>query len=72
MAYDAFLKIDGIEGESNDKTHKGEIELSSFSWGVSNAGCRGVGYYYRTDRGEVLDWIHSVVGNVRWSQITVS
>ena len=35
MAFDAFLKIDGIEGESNDKTHKGEIEISSFSWGVA-------------------------------------
>lgn len=36
MAYDAFLKIDGIDGESNDKTHKGEIEVEAFSWGVSN------------------------------------
>ncbi|HET7029577.1 MAG TPA: trypsin-like serine protease [Candidatus Limnocylindrales bacterium] len=42
------------------------------SWGVSNAGCRGNGYYYRTDRGEVLDWIHSVVGDELWSEITVS
>ena len=41
------------------------------SWGVLNAGCRGIGYYYRTDRGEVLDWIHSVVGNALWSEITV-
>ena len=36
MAFDAFLKIDGIDGESTDKTHPGEIEVSSFSWGVSN------------------------------------
>jgi hypothetical protein len=42
------------------------------SWGVSNAGCRGLGYYYRTDRGEVLDWIHQVVGNTRWSEIRVN
>jgi secreted trypsin-like serine protease len=42
------------------------------SWGVSNAGCRGNGYYYRTDRQAVLDWIRSVVGEQRWSQITVS
>ena len=27
------------------------------SWGKSNAGCRGDGYYYRTDRQEVIDWI---------------
>ena len=38
MAYDAFLKLDGIEGESNDKAHKGEIEISSYSWGVANSG----------------------------------
>ena len=42
------------------------------SWGVSNAGCRGNGYYYRTDRGAVLDWIHSVVGDELWSEITVN
>jgi secreted trypsin-like serine protease len=32
------------------------------SWGMSNAGCRGDGWYYRTDRQEVLDWIDGVVG----------
>lgn len=41
------------------------------SWGILNAGCRGVGYYYRTDRGEVLDWIRSVVGETRWAEISV-
>jgi len=41
------------------------------SWGVLNAGCRGNGYYYRTDRGETLDWIESVVGPARWSEIVV-
>ena len=39
------------------------------SWGISNAGCRGNGYYYRTDRTAVLDWIRSVVGATRFSQI---
>src|SRR5580765_8167047 len=38
MAFDAFLKIEGIDGESTDDKHKGEIEISSFSWGVSNPG----------------------------------
>jgi type VI secretion system secreted protein Hcp len=33
MAFDAFLKIDGIMGESR----AGEIRLESFSWGVSNS-----------------------------------
>jgi hypothetical protein len=30
------------------------------SWGMSNAGCRGDGWYYRTDREEVIDWINDV------------
>ena len=38
MAFDAFLKIDGIKGESTDKGHPDEIEIDSFSWGVSNTG----------------------------------
>jgi type VI secretion system secreted protein Hcp len=35
MAYDAFLKIDVIPGESLDAKHKDWIEVLSFSWGVS-------------------------------------
>lgn len=38
MAFDAFLKIDGIKGESVDAKHKDEIVLESFSWGVANSG----------------------------------
>ncbi len=30
-----FIKIDGVEGESEDAAHKGEIEILSWSWGVS-------------------------------------
>jgi type VI secretion system secreted protein Hcp len=43
MAFDAFLKIDGIDGESTDKTHPGEIEIQSFSWSVTNTGSVGGG-----------------------------
>lgn len=35
---DYFLKIDGIEGESEDHKHKNEIELLSWSWGASQTG----------------------------------
>lgn len=42
-AVDYFLKIDGIEGESQDKTHKNEVECLSWSWGESNLGSMGVG-----------------------------
>src|SRR2546425_1672748 len=37
MPFDTFLKINGIDGESNDSKHKGEIEILGYSWGVSQA-----------------------------------
>jgi type VI secretion system secreted protein Hcp len=37
-AVDYFLKIDGVDGESQDQGHKGEIEVLSWSWGESQAG----------------------------------
>jgi type VI secretion system secreted protein Hcp len=37
MAVDMFLKLDGITGEATQKGHKDEIEVLSFSWGVSHA-----------------------------------
>lgn len=36
MAIDTHIKFDGVEGESTHKDHKGEIEVLSWSWGVSN------------------------------------
>ncbi len=36
MAVDMFLKISEIPGESPDSKHKDEIDILSFSWGVSN------------------------------------
>ena len=41
MAVDMFLKISGVEGESQDSKHKSEIDVLSFSWGVSNASRHG-------------------------------
>ena len=37
MPFDTFLKIDGVDGETSDAKHKGEIEILSFHWGVSQA-----------------------------------
>jgi type VI secretion system secreted protein Hcp len=37
MPSDVFLKIDGLEGESDDAEHKNEIEVLSYSWGVTQA-----------------------------------
>jgi type VI secretion system secreted protein Hcp len=33
-AVDMFLKMDEIQGESNDDKHKGEIDVLSWSWAV--------------------------------------
>ena len=38
MAVDMFLKITDVKGESKDKTHSGEIEIESFSWGATQLG----------------------------------
>jgi type VI secretion system secreted protein Hcp len=47
MAFDAFLKIDGINGESTDDKHKDWVGVESFNWGVvqqaaSSAGAGGM------------------------------
>lgn len=36
MATDYFLKMDGVKGESQDATHKDQIDVESFSWGENN------------------------------------
>ena len=44
-AFDYYLEIDGIKGESSAKGHEGAINVESFSWGVSNpaVGSAGAG-----------------------------
>jgi type VI secretion system secreted protein Hcp len=43
MATDIFLKIEEIPGESQDAVHKGEIEILSYSWGLSQTSTIGSG-----------------------------
>jgi type VI secretion system secreted protein Hcp len=43
MAVDVFLKLGDIKGESKDSKHAGEIDVLSWSWGVSQTGTMGVG-----------------------------
>jgi type VI secretion system secreted protein Hcp len=44
VGLDVFLKFDPkVEGEATDSKHKGEIEVLSFSWGVSNITSLGAG-----------------------------
>jgi type VI secretion system secreted protein Hcp len=42
-AVDYFLKIEGIDGESGDSKHKGEIELESWSWSEHQTGAHSHG-----------------------------
>lgn len=43
MAVDMFLKLEGISGESKDSTHKGEVDVLAWSWGMSNSGTAHAG-----------------------------
>lgn len=43
MAVDMFLKLDGVDGESKDGAHKGEIDVLAWSWGESNSGTSHLG-----------------------------
>jgi type VI secretion system secreted protein Hcp len=42
-AVDYFLKLEGIEGESADAKHKGEIDVESWSIGASQGGTMAYG-----------------------------
>jgi type VI secretion system secreted protein Hcp len=43
VASDIFAKLGDIKGESLDDKHRDEIEVLSWSWGVTNAGAKGAG-----------------------------
>ena len=43
MAADIFAKLGDIKGESLDDKHKDEIEVLSWSWGLTHAGTTGGG-----------------------------
>ncbi len=36
MAFDAYIELDGVPGESKKKGKENQIEIFSFSWGSSN------------------------------------
>jgi type VI secretion system secreted protein Hcp len=43
MAFDAFLKIEGVDGESTRKGFEKQMEIQSFSFGASNPSTIGAG-----------------------------
>lgn len=52
---DYFLKLDGINGESQDDKHSSEIQLLSFSLGGTNQGAGGYGQGSGAARSQVHD-----------------
>jgi type VI secretion system secreted protein Hcp len=53
---DYFLKIDGIQGESQDDKHQNEIQLTSFSFGVTNAGTGSSGMGSGSGKANIQDF----------------
>jgi type VI secretion system secreted protein Hcp len=43
MAVDLFIKLGDIKGESQDKSHKDEIDVLAWSWGMSQSGTMHLG-----------------------------
>lgn len=43
MAVDIFLKLDGVTGEAQDQTHKDEMDILAWSWGMSQSGTTHMG-----------------------------
>ena len=43
MAVDMFIDLGDIKGESQDKVHKGQIDILAWSWGLSNSGTTHMG-----------------------------
>ena len=62
MAAGIFAKIGDIKGESLDSKHKDEVEVLSWSWGVSNPGTIGRGTGGGTGKATFNDFnfIHKV------------
>ena len=59
---DYFLKIAGVDGESDDKSNPKELQIESWSFGASNSGSSGIGGGAGTGKVSLQDF-HFVVQN---------
>jgi type VI secretion system secreted protein Hcp len=50
-----FLKLDDIKGEAADSSHKGEIEVTSWSWGATQLGSSHGGGGSGTGKAQITD-----------------
>src|SRR5579862_4173505 len=52
---DMFLKIDGIDGESQDDKHKNEIQINAYSLAAANAGAAGQAAGPKVGKAQIQD-----------------
>ena len=62
MAADYYLKIDGIEGESEAVGFENQMQIQSWSWGASNSGSAVQGTGMGTGKVNLQDF-HFVIEN---------
>jgi len=55
MAVDMFLKLEGINGESEDTKHSKEIDILGWNWGMSNTGTAHMGGGAGTGKADFQD-----------------
>lgn len=55
MAVDMYLRIDNLEGESEDAKHKAEIQIESWAWEANQTGTSDSGGGSGTGRVEIQD-----------------
>lgn len=57
MATDMFLKLNGIEGESQDDAHGGEIHVATYTFGATQSGTSHEGSGSTSGRADVHDLV---------------
>lgn len=55
MAVHMFMKIDSVQGESEDSTHSGQIEVTGWTWGATQTGSASSGKGAGTGKASVND-----------------
>jgi type VI secretion system secreted protein Hcp len=55
MAVDMFLRVDSLEGESEDSVHGKEIQIVSWSWAATQTGTGGSGGGLGAGKVEIQD-----------------
>lgn len=56
MSIEAFLKLDGIDGESAKDGHAGEIDIHSVNWGVSHVSTLAMGTGHSSGKADISDF----------------